>query len=61
MRAGKRAMQGLIDEEGVRVVDAPKEWEAWGGCVWANLNLAEDVVRFEERIANIAIKDCRMH
>ena len=58
LRAGKRAMQGLIDERGVCVVDAPCEWEE---LVWTNLNRAEDVVRFEERIANIAIEDCRMH
>ncbi len=51
LRAGKRAMQGLIEEDGVRVGDVPREWEEW---VWANLNRAEDVARFEAEIANMA-------
>lgn len=44
LHAGKRAMGGLMEEKGVCVVDAPREWEE---RVWANLNCEDDVERFE--------------
>lgn len=51
LRAGKRAMRGLIEEAGVCVVDAPREWEE---NAWANLNQEADVARFEAGIASMA-------
>jgi molybdopterin-guanine dinucleotide biosynthesis protein A len=51
LRGEKRAMQGLIQEKGVGVVDAPLEWEE---RVWTNLNREADVARFEAEIASMA-------
>lgn len=50
VQASKLAMQGLIQEAGVRVVDAPRDWKE---PVWANLNRVEDVARWEAEIANM--------
>ena len=45
LNAGQLSIRTFVEEEGVRVVNAPLEWEEW---VWANLNMVEDVARFEE-------------
>jgi molybdopterin-guanine dinucleotide biosynthesis protein A len=44
----RRAVRGLADEPGVRVLDAPAEWD---DRVWTNLNFPDDLARFLDGLA----------
>jgi hypothetical protein len=41
---GRRSMHSLVEDEGVRVFEAPA---GWGEGVWVNLNFPGDLERFE--------------
>jgi molybdopterin-guanine dinucleotide biosynthesis protein A len=44
LTAGRRSMHSLVEEEGVRVFEAPL---SWGEEVWVNLNFPGDLEKWE--------------